>query len=372
MSKPDDHTPWWDRARHAARRDRLIIRNTMKAALRAWFAQEGFTEVDCGALVVSPGNETHLHAFETTRIGPDHSHRQPLYLHTSPEFACKKLLAAGETAVFTFAPSYRNCELGPLHVPEFTMLEWYRTEGGPGAIQRDCDAIMTLAARVADNTVWRWRDRTGDVSAATLRCTVAGALKELFAINVADTLTADGQPVRDALAEAARNAGVRIGDDDGWSDIFSKLMVELEQNSRQLAGAVTPDGHERALLVDHYPACQSPLARLVTDDDGDGDVGCRFAHRFELFVAGVELANGYGESNDGDRLRAALEAEMNEKARLYGTRHPIDDGFIDAVSRMPAETAGCAMGFDRLVMLATSAGQVTDVMWTPPPVDETA
>jgi len=372
MGRRHDHTPWWDGERHAARRDRLVTRNRIKAALRAWFEQEGFTEVDCGALVVSPGNETHLHAFETTRFGPDHSHRQPLYLHTSPEFACKKLLAAGETAVFTFAPSYRNGELGPLHVPEFTMLEWYRTEGGPGAIQRDCDAIMTIAARVADNSVWRWRDRACDVSAATLRWTVAGALNELFTVNVADTLSADGQPIRDRLANAAERAGFRVDRDDTWHDIFSKVMVELEMRSSELAGAVTPDGRERALLVDHYPACQSPLARPVTDDDGDGDVGDGFAHRFELFVAGVELANGYGESNDGDRLRAALEAEMDEKMRLYGNRHPIDHAFIAAVSRMPADTAGCALGFDRLVMLTTGASRVTDVMWTPPPVDETA
>src|SRR5215813_15427292 len=117
--------PWWTPETHADRRPLLLQRGRLKAAIRAHFEGQGFTEVECGALVVSPGNETHLHAFETRLTGPDGEGR-PLFLHTSPEFAAKKLLAAGETRIFDFARVFRNRERGRLHAPEFTMLEWYR------------------------------------------------------------------------------------------------------------------------------------------------------------------------------------------------------------------------------------------------------
>src|ERR1700687_584178 len=111
--------------RHAARRSYLLARGRIAAAVRAWFAAHDFHEVETAALAVSPGNETHLHAFATDLIGPG-GERRPLYLRTSPEFACKKLLAAGETRIFEFARVFRNRERGTLHLPEFTMLEWYR------------------------------------------------------------------------------------------------------------------------------------------------------------------------------------------------------------------------------------------------------
>ena len=126
MSAP---SPWWDHDRHRDRRPWLILRNRIKAAIRAWFEAQGFVEVDPLALAVSPGNETHLHAFATEQIGTALDRRR-LYLHTSPEFAMKKLLAAGEDKIFAFASVYRNRERGALHSPEFTMLEWYRA-GAP-------------------------------------------------------------------------------------------------------------------------------------------------------------------------------------------------------------------------------------------------
>ena len=117
--------PWWDAANHSTRRPRLVLRNRVMAGLRGWFEASGFTEVETGQLQVSPGNEAHLHAFSTDLIGLD-GRPHALYLHTSPEFACKKLLAAGETQIFTFARCFRNREASRLHAPEFTMLEWYR------------------------------------------------------------------------------------------------------------------------------------------------------------------------------------------------------------------------------------------------------
>ena len=144
-------SPWWRPDRHADRRPFLLARGRIQAAIRRWFEAQGFIEVETAALQVSPGNETHLHAFATELIAPDGA-RRPLYLHTSPEFACKKLLAAGEEKIFTFAPVFRNRERGALHHPAFTMLEWYRANEPYERLMEDCAALLRLAAEAAGTT----------------------------------------------------------------------------------------------------------------------------------------------------------------------------------------------------------------------------
>ncbi|MGA8960932.1 MAG: amino acid--tRNA ligase-related protein, partial [Pseudolabrys sp.] len=157
--------PFWSAGAYAARRPYLLARARIAAALRVWFAKRDFVEVEAAALQVSPGNETHLHAFATDLIGPDGKGR-PLYLHTSPEFACKKLLAAGETRVVDFARVFRNRERGALHHPEFTMLEWYRANETYEALMDDCAEILAETARAADTRQFRFRDKTVDPYAA--------------------------------------------------------------------------------------------------------------------------------------------------------------------------------------------------------------
>ena len=144
-------SPWWAPHLYADRRPFLIGRARITAALRAWFAARDFVEVETAILQVSPGNEAHLHAFATELIGAD-ARRTPLYLHTSPEFAAKKLLAAGEPRLFTFARVFRNRERGPLHHPEFTMLEWYRANEPYGVLIDDCAALLAAAAEAAGTT----------------------------------------------------------------------------------------------------------------------------------------------------------------------------------------------------------------------------
>ncbi len=151
MPSPPQPSPWWDARIHGDRRPFLLARGRILAALRRWFEGEGFLEVETSALQVSPGNETHLHAFATELIEPDGS-RRPLYLHTSPEFACKKLLAAGESRIFTFAPVFRNRERGALHHPAFTMLEWYRAGEPYERLMEDCAALLRIAAEAAGAT----------------------------------------------------------------------------------------------------------------------------------------------------------------------------------------------------------------------------
>jgi lysyl-tRNA synthetase class 2 len=336
-------SPWWTADRHGDRRPFLLTRNRIKAAFRVWFEARGFTEVEAAAMQVSPGNEAHLHAFATQAIGSDGSAR-PLYLHTSPEFACKKLLAAGETAIFDFARVWRNRERGALHSPEFTLLEWYRAGAPYETLMDDCAALLALAAQTAGATAFTWRGVTADPHLTPERLTVAQACERHAGIDIL-ALTE-----RDDLAVALSGVGIRIADDDTWGDLFSRLLVEK----------VEPHlGHGRATILSEYPVSQAALARPAPHDP-------RVAERFELYVCGVELANCFGELTDPVEQRRRFEIEMEEKARVYGERYPLDEDLLEALETMPP-ASGAALGFDRLVMLAAGATHIDQVLWTPAP-----
>lgn len=339
-------TRWWHPDRHRERRPGLVQRNRVKAALRSWFVDEGFIEVDAGALQRSPGNETHLHALSTFMHGSD----ARLYLHTSPEFAAKKLLAAGETKIFDFAHVFRDRESGDLNTTEFTLLEWYRAHETYDVLMDDTLTLLRTAAEVAGTSRMTFRGLEAMPLAEAERLPVVKAFSGFASIDLMSTLGEDGTPIRTALANEAVGAGVRIAEDDSWSDIFSRVMAER----------VEPHlGIGRPTLLIDYPAPEAALARRRADDP-------RLAERFELFICGVELANGFGELTDPEEQRRRFEAAMNEKMRVYGERYPIDRELLAALDEMP-DASGVALGLDRLVMLCTGADRVADVMWTPPP-----
>ena len=337
--------PWWEPENHADRRPLLLTRGRIKAGLRAFFEGEGFTEVECGALVASPGNETHLHAFTTTRIGTDGA-AHPAFLHTSPEFAAKKLLAAGETKIFEFARVFRNREGGRLHAPEFTMLEWYRAREPYETVIADTLALARMASRIADAKLLRHKERSCDPFAEAEWLTVSDAFARHAGIDLLATLTADGKPDRAALV---RVCGFAPADDEDWSDIFSKILTEKIEPRL---------GDGRLTILHEYPRPEAALARVSPRDP-------RVSERFELYGCGVELANGFGELTDAAEQRSRLDAEMAKKAHLYGERYPLDEEFLAALAQMPP-ASGVALGFDRLVMLATGAPHIRDVLWTPP------
>ena len=315
------------------------------AGLRAWFAARDFIEVETAALRISPGNETHLHAFATSLTTTD-GRAAPLYLRTSPEFACKKLLAAGERRIVEFARSFRNRERGALHHPEFTLIEWYRVGEPYDALIEDCIAILREAAQLAPTREFRFRDRTAGPFAQAERLTVAEAFARFANIDILETLSSE-KPDRDRLARAAHGAGVGIAEDDTWADIFSRILVERIEPHLGLG---------RATILDEYPAVLSALAKPMRDR--------RVAERFEIYICGVELANGFGELTDPAEQRRQLEREMAEKERRYGERYPIDEDFLAALAHMP-QACGVALGLDRLVMLATGASRIDQVLWTP-------
>ena len=346
MADHDQLSPWWSATRHADIRPFLAARSAITKAIRAWFDEQGFAEVETGILQVSPGNETHLHA-PRTELTSATGALATRYLRTSPEFACKKLLAAGEPRIFEFARVFRDRERGDLHLPEFTMLEWYRADAAYDAVMADSVVIIAHAAQATGIGRFSFRGRSADPFAEPELLTVAAAFERFAGIDLLATI-AGGEGDRAGLAAAARTR-VRIADDDTWSDIFSKVLVEhIEPNL----------GQGRLTVLFEYPAPEAALARAKTSDP-------RVAERFEIYACGVELANGFGELTDAEVQRRRFMQAMDEKERRYGERYPLDEDFLDAVAKMP-EASGVALGFDRLVMLAGGALRIDQVVWTPP------
>jgi lysyl-tRNA synthetase class 2 len=328
---------------HADRRPFLLQRMRIIAALRDYFAARDFVEVETSILTRSPGNETHLHAFGTDLISPAGT-RERFHLRTSPEFASKKLLAAGERRIVEFARVFRNREAGALHHPEFTLVEWYRANESWEAIADDCCAIIALAAEIAGAKRFLFRDRAIDPFAKPHRISVVEAFRRAGI----DLLAVLPPAPTDQFTAAARGAGVRVAPDDSWGDIFSRVMVER----------IEPHlGNGQATILYDYPAVQSPLAKPKPSNPG-------LAERFEIYGCGIELANGFGELTDSALQRVRLEEQMAEKERIYGEQYPIDEEFIAALEHMPP-ASGVALGLDRLVMLATGATRIDQVLWTP-------
>ncbi len=333
---------WRKKETHEDRRPFLTARGRVRSSLRRWFEDQGFTEVECGALQVSPGNETHLHAFATQFVTDD-GQSQTLYLHTSPEFSCKKLLAAGETQIVDFARVWRNRETGPLHAPEFTMVEWYRAGASLDDMMADCRLLAQQALKATGKFKLEWRNNRCDPDLPPERLTLTDAFARYAGIDL-DSVLED----RNAFADAACKAGVTVSADSSWTDIFSAVLVAKVE--RKL-------GMDRLTFLYRYPICEAALARPCPDDE-------RFAERFEMYGCGVELANGFGELTDPVEQRARFEGDMDLKHQIYGERYPVDEDFLAALPDMP-DASGVALGFDRLVMLASGARHINDVIWTP-------
>lgn len=346
-------SPWWDRSVHQDRRGFLLARGRILKAVRDYFAADGFLEVETPVLQLSPGNEAHLHAFATRWTAPD-GESHPYYLRTSPEFAAKKLLAAGEPRIFEVARVFRDRERGRTHHPEFTMLEWYRAEEPYEALMADCARLLALAAEAGGVTRFSYREMDCDPFAAPEKVTLAEAFAGFAGIDLLACLAPAGQePQAGPLREAARAVGIRVADDDTFADVFSRVLVEK----------VEPHlGRGRPTILCEYPSSEAALARPKPSDP-------RVAERFELYACGVELANAFGELTDPDEQRRRFAVEMDEKERLYGERYPIDEGFLAALTVMPP-ASGCALGFDRLALLASGARRIEDVLWAPVEINE--
>ena len=326
----------WRPDKLARRLPFLQARARIQAALRQWFAGEGFVEVETPILQVAPGAEVHLQGFATDWELPDGEERER-WLHSSPEFAMKKLLAGGVPKIFQFARVFRNAEGSALHHPEFTMLEWYRAGEGYETIMADCAALLALTGV----TQLTWERKTCDPAATPERLTVAQAFDHHAGVDVLATV---GDAQRLATA-----AGIAMHDGDRWDDVFFRVMFDKIEPRL---------GMGRPTILCEYPISMAALARAKPSN-------ARVAERFELYCCGVELANAFGELTDPAIQRRRLEDDMDEKERLYGLRWPLDEDFLAALEHGLPSCSGIALGFDRLVMLATGATHIEDVLWLP-------
>lgn len=335
---------WWQPELFQKRLPLLHGRQTVIRAVRDYFNAEGFHEVETPALQISPGMEPHIMAFSTVLENHDGTPRQPMYLHTSPEFTMKKLLTAGAGDIYTISHVYRNREASRNHSPEFSMIEWYRTQANYWDIMDDCVRMLRAVAAACNIQLYRHRGVISNPFGVWQVISVPDAFWQYCKTPLLDTV---GDT--DALRAHAHKNGVRTDADDSWDDIFFRIMGEKIE---PLLGSPTP-----TLLYD-YPAHMAALSKVKKEDP-------RVAERVELYVAGLELANGFSELTDAAQQLARFEADMALKESIYGFRYPIDMDFIAALQHGMPEASGIALGIDRLVMLATGAEDIHDILWAP-------
>jgi elongation factor P--(R)-beta-lysine ligase len=317
-----------DRSHVPARRI-LEARKRMNDVIRRFFDERGLLEVETPIAVVSPGLEPHLFAFETKEIGPD-ARAETLYLHTSPEYAMKRMLGRGLGSIYQLARVFRNGERSRTHAPEFTMLEWYRQPGKLGEIIDDAAALIAEVARAVGGP---WRPARVD------RLSVSEAFSR---VGLGDPLAFDD------AAELARALRVSPRAGDSWDDVFFRAFLDR----------VEPTFAGDAVTILHgYPARMAALARLDRADP-------RRAERFEVYVGSLEIANAFGELTDAVEQRRRFEEDLAVRGELGRPMYPIDEGFLADLGRLGelGEAAGIALGADRLLMLCLGLSAVQDVI----------
>ena len=298
--------------------------------IREFFNSRDYLEVETPALQISPCMEPHLQAFKTEHLGEE------IYLHTSPEFAMKKLLVAGLPKIYQISKTFRNEHQSSLHSPEFSLLEWYQT----GLSYKDMmQETMALLRHLAKDKL-KYKNLECDVSEEWEVITFVEALKKYADVDVSNNL----QDLEYIKIEAQR-IGTYISPSDDWDNAVLKIFMDkVEPN----IGAPVP-----AIICD-YPISMAALARAKPEDE-------RFAERFEVYICGIELCNAFGELTDAKIQRERFEADVKKRKELYGQDYPIDEDFLKAIEFGLPECSGNALGVDRLVMLLTGAEDITSV-----------
>lgn len=337
---------WWHPHEFEARRGFLRKRMGLLKEIRAYFDGQEFWEVETPILQVCPVMDTHIHAFKTDILGLDLKKERELYLHTSPEFAMKKLMVAGIPNLYQICHVFRNGEGSRLHSAEFTMIEWYRAPGGYEDIMADCEGLLRHCAERLGAKKYRHRDMEVDPFGEWRKLSLAEAFDYYIGIDLGAYLDD-----REGFSAAIAGKGIRVAEDDRWDDLFFRALAEKVEPH---LGMGVP-----TFLYD-YPASMASLSRRKPADP-------RYAERFELYVCGIELGNAFGELTDPVEQRKRFHEEMALKKALYGEEYPLDEEFIAALEYGLPESGGIALGVDRLAMLVTGAERIEDVLWAGKP-----
>lgn len=335
---------WWYPHHFEKKKENLKVRGTVIKTLRRFFDAREFDEVDTPALQVCPVMDAHIHGFKTVYHPVDNSGDKTLYLHTSPEFDMKKLLAAGMENIYQISHVYRNGEATNRHSPEFTLLEWYRVGTDYTTLMDDCEQILREIAMAMEIQEFTYKDKICNPFSPIQKLSVIDAFMHFVDIDLIPLLDDKA-----AFAKAVELKGIRTCSDDQWDDIFHAVMAEKIEPYL---------GTEIPTILYDYPVSMAALSRKKLSDP-------RFAERFELYVCGVELANAFSELTNVEEQKQRFHAEMELKQKIYGETYPLDEEFFKALEYGLPESAGIALGFDRLVMLACGAEDIKDVLWAP-------
>ncbi|MFK7866289.1 MAG: EF-P lysine aminoacylase EpmA [Alphaproteobacteria bacterium] len=386
----DKNKTWWAPERLDKDAAILALRSKARAQISKFFDAQHFVEVETPALQISPGMEPHIAAFATRLMPPGAAFAdtqptniniegvkpetgQQFYLHTSPEFAMKKLLAGGLEQIWQFTKCYRNGEATSLHHPEFTMIEWYRATAQQDKkyrataqqdhkyqqeqlaaeqatledIKLDLLALIRRVSGLSKDHLLHYKGKTSDPFKDWQVLSVAQAFDEYAQLDLEALIGSNVEnPCVEAIAIAAQKLEINVSADDQFEDVFFKIMGMVIEPK---LGSPVPT------LLTHYPISMAALARPYEND-------ARWAERFELFINGVELANGFGELTDPDEQRRRFVKDQQLKQKLYGVYYPIDEDFIESLEHIQA-AAGIALGFDRLVMLLGDADHIHQALW---------
>lgn len=332
---------WWNPEAFARKIPYLHERAHVFARVREFFDARGYLEVETPALQVAPCMEPHIQAFRTELVTPDHAGRETFYLHTSPEFAMKKLLVAGLPRIYQLATVFRNAEGARWHSPEFKMLEWYQA----GMDYRDMmQETADLVMHVCGNRMLSRGDKTCNPHLPWNIMTVVEAVRRYADIDISAHLN----DLAHLRGEALR-ISVHVSPHDDWDNALLKILMDKVE---PFLGMDAP-----AILTD-YPVSMAALSRPKPQDP-------RFAERFEVYVCGIELANAFGELTDAKVQRERFLHDVHLRKKIYGDDYPVDHDFLKALEHGLPASSGNALGLDRLVMLLTGADHIDLVQAQP-------
>lgn len=334
---------WWKPDEFSKKRPFLTVRQAVIRRIRRFFDDQGFAETETPILQICPVIDAHIRGFATGQRGVDGAVFRTMYLHTSPEFAMKKLMVAGMEKIYQICHVFRNGEESARHSPEFTMIEWYRAHADYNDIMDDCVGLLRACAQEAGINIFKFRQFECDPFADFEKLTVQDAFMRYADIDLQAFLD-DKVAFR---AEIVAKTGLHTADDDNWDDLFFRVMGEKIEPFL---------GMGRPTFICDYPIAMASLSKPRADDP-------RFAERFELYVCGIELANAFSELTDAAEQRRRYHIEMDIKERLYGERYPLDEEFIAALEYGLPPSGGIALGVDRLVMLCAGADDIDQVLW---------
>jgi lysyl-tRNA synthetase class 2 len=332
---------------------RYFVRERVLTAIRRFFQDRGFHEVETPILMARPPAESYIELFETTLLD---RHRKPskAYLATSPEVFLKKLLVAGIGNCFAVTKSFRNTETGsPMHNPEFTILEWYRVHASYEEIMDDCEELIrfihTYLQRMSTDytskspTKLMYQGNVVDVAGAWERLSVAESFKTYAHIDFDDFFDME------SAVRIAKAKGYTIEANTTWEEIYNQIFLnEVEPHL----------GHGRPTILYDFPSSLAALAKKKPSDP-------RFAERFEFYIEGLELGDCYSELTDPHEQEERFKAELEEVKRLGKTTYEYDQDFIEALKVGLPTSGGIAIGVDRLVMLFANAKRIQDVLFFP-------